>query len=277
VDDRKPVRVSSVDALSSAILDRHTLAVPSAVMIRILQDIIIPTIQFLGEDLLSATDSSSGNGQGSVSSQNQNQGEQVLQEVLREDSEKRLKRSPSKNADNDDEAKLESSSSHNKDDEDFPEGVLNRVLGSVTPTRELEVGPAMECMSSLCKAFLQQIKKLAVQPTFDSLWISLLDLLSFFLLSPEHGGKFDKVVLSKSPETVYTIDLCYDHLRTILHSLASVGLFGNQHRARWGTTYDKVLKLSRGSRVFIEVFDDCRRDAAPVPKANFSITKIDNN
>lgn len=270
IDKRAPVRIASVDALSNAILDRHTLAVPSAVMIKILLEIVIPTILFLGEDLLHTTETASAKSH----LKEINQGEQVLQDVLREDSEKRSKHSGSPDSV---EKELDTSNRSNNKEEDFPQGVLQRTLSNVTPTRQLEVGPAMECMSSLFKAFLQQIKKLSMQPKFDILWISILDLLGFFLLSPEHGGKFDKAILSRSPETVYTIDLCYDHLRIILHSMATNGLFGNQYRTRWYNTYDNVMKLNRGSRVFIEVFEDCRRDATPVPKPNIIFSKNDKS
>ena len=56
----------------------------------------------------------------------------------------------------------------------LPEGVLKRALSNVTTTRDLEVGPAIECLSALCQVFLQQLKKWSSQPSFDSLWRSLL-------------------------------------------------------------------------------------------------------
>ena len=250
-DGRHSVRVAAVDALSMAILDRHIMAVPAPVMIKILQDIVVPTSHLLGEILLSMP-------AGKSAGNDSNHGEQVLQEVLRGDSESRRSRSSSNGAFSTE------SEAYEKEESNLPEGVLTRALSNVTPTRELEVGPAMECLSALCQVFLQQLKKLAPQPSFEELWLSILDLLSFFLLSPENGGKFDKAVLSKSSETASTIDKCYDHLRNILHGLATAGLFDSCHMERWMNTYDKIVLLNRGSRVFVEIFEDCRRDVPPV-------------
>ena len=254
-DPRAQVRDAAVDALCSAILDRHILAVPASVMTKILVDIVIPTVRLLGEAMLESS------GTSDAILRESTHGEEVLRDVLKEDSEKRSRRSPSK-AGAEDEAAF-SGSNHDRDE---PEGVLNRVLRNVTPTRELEVGPAMECLSALTKAFCQQVKKLSSLPSFEALWSSILELFSFFLLATEHGGVFDKVSPSRSPEISFTIDLCYEHLRNVLQAVGAGGYLGPNHRPRWAVTYDKVLLLSRGSKVFIEIFEDCRRDAPPVLK-----------
>ena len=191
-------------------------------------------------------------------------GEEVLRDVLKEDSENRSRSSPSK-AGAEDEAAFSGSNHH---DSDEPEGVLNCVPLNVTPTREgLEVGSVRYGML-ICttKAFCQQVKKLSSLPSFEALWSSILELFSFFLLATEHGGVFDKVSPSRSPEISFTIDLCYEHLRNVLQAVGAGGYLGPNHRPRWAVTYDKVLLLSRGSKVFIEIFEDCRRDAPPVLK-----------
>ena len=258
-DGRHAVRVAAVDALSMAILDRHVVAVPGAVMIKILQDIVIPTALLLGEILLATPTGKS------IS--DSAQGEQVLQEVLRGDSEVRRSKSAGSSVpgkENEKEAELEKNDSFEKDEGTvLPEGVLNRALSNVTPTRDLEVGPAIECLSALCQVFLQQLKKLSSQPSFDSLWSSLLDLFSFFLLPSDLGGKFDKSVIGSSSECAGTQTKCHEYLKDILIAFTSEGLFGDKYRSRWVHTYQICTKLNHGSKLLMETFSDCRAEATP--------------
>ena len=258
-DERYAVRVAAVDALSTAILDRHMVAVPAAVTIKILQDIVIPTAYLLGEILIATPTEKS---IGDIA-----QGEQVLQEVLRRDKEVRKSKSTGSIVDgkeNSREVKVEMSDSFEKDESAaLPEGVLNRVLSNVTPTRCLEAGPTIECLSALCRVFQQQLKKLSSQPTFDELWKSILGLFSFFLLPSDLGGKFDKTSISNSPECADTQTKCHEHLRDILIAFASEGLFGDNYRSRWDQTYHICTKFNHGPSLLKEIFSDCRAESVP--------------
>jgi hypothetical protein len=56
-DTRLPVKRCAVDALCLVISDKHSSAVPIAVLVTILRDIVIPSAQSLGNDLIqSVTD-----------------------------------------------------------------------------------------------------------------------------------------------------------------------------------------------------------------------------
>lgn len=245
-DDRQPVRHAAVAALSTAILDRHAQAVPAAVMIGILQDIIIPTVLSLGQSLLTATPSK-------IASVNDlYEGEQMLQDIMRDDEEK-ISQRPS--------LLDEEPTDSEKEKIETSQGVLQKMLRSVALLRELETGCVCECLSALCKAFLLQLKKLSLHQAFDPLWMRILDLFSFFLLSAENDGKFNEEISFEAKSTVVR---CYEHLRSVLRTLTLAGMFDNKHRTRWNITHDKLLLLNQGSVFLNEVFQDCRKDSAPI-------------
>jgi hypothetical protein len=50
------------------------------------------------------------------------------------------------------------------------------------------VSVLMECLSALCRSFLHHLKKLAVYPSFDKLWLCVLTVLGHFLDCHVHGA-----------------------------------------------------------------------------------------
>ena len=259
-DPRQPVRVAAVDALSHAILDKHTKAVPGEVMLKILQDIVVPTVRVLGDSLLQSTMNAE-----SEFFLVESPGEQVLEEVLREYAEQKYTQLLGGSSDESDEPAAETSSSRGE----LPHDILQKVLVGVSQTRMLQVGPASECMAALSKAFLQHLKRLSLTQSFDSLWLRILDLFSFFLLSSENGGKFDGTIVL--PESVLTIKNAYELLRSILHALARGGLFESHYKVRWMTTYNKIIMLNGGLQMLEDVFQAFSKDAVPVVKPSLML------
>jgi hypothetical protein len=51
------------------------------------------------------------------------------------------------------------------------------------------VSVLMECLSALCKSFLQHLQKLVAYPSFDKLWLCILQVLGHFLDSEVHGAE----------------------------------------------------------------------------------------
>jgi hypothetical protein len=166
-------------------------------MARILQEIIVPTVQFLGEALIQNTKValnpvgskvvSAGKGSvsdlvktyhGAVSGWDSEveKGEQVLKEVLADIdvqatrissvsaiAEPRISRTDNSSSDGSGPAEL-----HKKDDSglltidenaEYPVGVLTRALSNVTVPREMKAGPTVECLNSMCKVRFIYITK----------------------------------------------------------------------------------------------------------------------
>lgn len=257
-DSRQAVRVASLDALSMAILDRHASAVPPALFIKILQDIVVPTVKELCLELVKTASAKADPG----GMRNRSNSEQMLLDLLAVDGE-------NKNSLSGEVAEISSnempasSSSHGQETEKMPNGVLTRALSNIGQVREVNGGLAMECLSSLCKAFLRQLKRLSTHPAFDSLWQSFLDVLICLSLKPEYGGQVDEMDISQRPQLDVTVEKSYDYLVEILKSFVILGLFDG-YLARWGTTFDKVLLTYRGASLLTQSFRGCSRDMPPV-------------
>ncbi len=148
VDGRVVVRTAAMEALTQAVLDRHLSAVPSGILIRILGEIVIPTLLHLGQELRHAAEVEAGVSASSAVSMTMTMAVSLSVSV------------PSVGGD--------------KGATDMDEKV------------EMEVGVLKacfveECFSCVCSAFLRQLNKLSRYPSFDKLWLQLLQLFGFYL------------------------------------------------------------------------------------------------
>ena len=186
---RGRVQRASVRALERTLRDRHALAAPPRVLMWVLAGLLVPTVQQLATQR--STRRKSGRTQ-TPSSQYLHDNEQG--ELISDANEE-----------------TSSIASEEENDESQQQWELGASLGSespvpssivVTPVRDavhralhslgdagVDSGEAMEdplcvVLATLSEAFVRQPKKLAAYPSFDQLWLRLLQLLSL-LLGPE--------------------------------------------------------------------------------------------
>ena len=163
-DDRLPVRDASASAMCQAILDKHARAVPAAVLMDVLGGVFTTMLLQLADGVLAAVN----------------------------------KELPSSVPPVPLSAELESSSfvQHS-----LVEGAAaRRSSWPAWASEEVEVNILENCLSTLCKAFISNLKKLSAYPSFDKLWLRLLFVLGFFIdecallgqrlwvLDSKHGG-----------------------------------------------------------------------------------------
>lgn len=160
-DPRTPVREACAEALCQAILDRHSQAVPAGVLVDILGGIISPMIIQLRDHLVEEV----------------NRGlPSTIPRIL-----------SSKEA-----AAASQQQWVTVDAEPSSEGSSSAAAGALVATHERgggTVSSLMECLSALCKSFLQHLKKLSSYPSFDKLWLCILNVLGNFLDSQLHGSE----------------------------------------------------------------------------------------
>jgi hypothetical protein len=172
-DTRAPVREACAEALCQAILDRHSHAVPAGVLVDILGGIIAPMIVQLRDHLVDEINRSLPAG---------------MDKLL-----------TSKEA-----AALAQQQWVNVDAPAAVEAGAAVAQDSLAPLRAAgadsrgggTVSVLMECLSALCRSFLQHLRKLAAYPSFDKLWLCILTVLGHFLDSNLHGAA-ELVVISR--------------------------------------------------------------------------------
>jgi len=250
-DDRNAVRVAAVDALSRSVADKHALAVPAGVMVDILGDIIVPTVLLLGESLFqSCMRGESTEGVRTRSDSRQLRDEEMLEEVLGSVSASEeppysveVFRSPK-----------ETSSTHT-----FPSGgnTLARALLAAHQKNDSStssMGPAVECLNTLCDAFLRQLRKLSSYPSFDKLWLRILHVLGYFLGAP-HG--YDPLQLpvpssrqhqqnqTTLKQLAYAEEAAKNKLQQLLLVLISAGIFRSR-TGLWTVSLDTIAQFRPG-------------------------------
>ena len=206
-DSRVAVRNAASNALSRCILDRHIRAVPPGVLVNVLGDILVPVILLLGEEMIRERDTGNHTKQQPVEAMGQGTAGEVafLGEVASYGREVLLR-----SAEQD---------------------------GSKTI-------PVIECMTSLCFVFEEQIKRLSTFPTFDKLVLRLLHVFGYFLGAP-HG--FSSSSSSSSSELDDRIKLVVtaagEHLTAILTLLHNLGVF--KHRSGlWVVTKESLAQFA---------------------------------
>ena len=121
----------------------------------------------------------------------------------------------------------------------------------------------------MLKAFLQQLRKLSANSSFDALWRNILELFSVFLAVEQFGGKipqeFGTLATDASAELIFTLDTCSEQLKKMLHTLANSNLFhGPENLQRWSFTYDLVTRFRNGPQMLTELFESPSRDSHPI-------------
>ena len=242
-DTRAPVREACAEALCQAILDRHSYAVPAGVLVDILGSIIAPMIGQLRDHLVEELNRSLPADlehlltSKEAAALTQQQWVSVDADSASENT--RLSRT---------QGTEQSHATENHLTPLRPQGVDTRGGGTVSVL--------MECLSALCRSFLQHLRKLAAYPSFDKLWLCLLSVLGHFLDSNVHGsaelaqlssawehlGEGSKLLVQ---DLFSMIDASRDHLRRMLSAMLTESVF---------TTRPGLLSVTRDT---MKHFDDC--------------------
>lgn len=175
-DSRAPVREACAEALCQAILDRHSHAVPAGVLVDILGHIIAPMIVQLRDHLVEEVNSALPGGVRKLLTSKE-------AAALAQQQWVDVGAAPDTAA----EAR----------EGDQPTGHEGRGLTASRPGALSENGLSaggggtvsvlVECLSALCRSFLQHLRKLSVYPAFDKLWLCILAVLGHFLDYNLHG------------------------------------------------------------------------------------------
>ena len=152
-DERYGVRKASVRALALCINDRHIHAVPPGVIVNILGDIIVPTLLLLGESFVAHIGNDNQLTKSVDNWEHATHDHQVVTELATKD--------------------------------------LSNILTTITDDSHTLFGDLVcEIINSITKAFIEQLPKLAAYPSFDKLWLRLLNVCGFFL-GASHGLNHD--------------------------------------------------------------------------------------
>lgn len=216
------MRLAASKALSAAILDRHVRNVPVGLMVKILGDFYITVVLHLAEFLVKerelnlASDNTAGSS-GKETSRKKN-----------------AKRNEIKDA---------AASVHGKAADGASASAL--LEGDAFDESEFSVVPLL---CTLCKVFVDQIKRLSTYPTFDRLWLRLIHTFGYLLGAP-HGFDHAAAFSSKSQRLVLTDELhrtvaaAGDHLATLINLLIKSEVF-LERPGLWVVTKESILQMT---------------------------------
>ncbi|KAJ1393943.1 hypothetical protein B484DRAFT_275341, partial [Ochromonadaceae sp. CCMP2298] len=176
-DPRPPVQLACAEALCLTILDKHAYAVPAGLLVDVLGRIFAPGIVRLRDSIASAVDEEFSRSLGARGGGRGGGG-------------------GGDSADSADSASASSVSASSANSASASASASEDPWVSVDPLAVLqgELGEAailLHCLSSLSAAFLQHLEKLSAYPSFDKLWLSILQVLAHFV-DPEqrmHGER----------------------------------------------------------------------------------------
>jgi hypothetical protein len=195
------VREACAEALCQAILDRHSHAVPAGVLVEILGGIAAPMILQLRDHTVEAINKALPEGAARLFTSRE---ADVLGQQQRWESE----------AHDATAAGVDAATGVVTASPELPfaraaevppppapsQGMpadarsqLSALLSAACAPGEISGGGTvsvlMECLSALCKSFLQHLQKLVAYPSFDKLWLCILQVLGHFLDSEVHGAE----------------------------------------------------------------------------------------
>ena len=228
MDSRKPVRLAASNALCAAILDRHVRNVPVVLMVKILGDVYITVILRLAEFLIKEKEAAT------AEASSRKSGGSSWKELSGS------KKAPSRKDSND--SRSSSMGARLAD---------NSPLSAQSDNDDLEEMnfTVMPLLCTICKVFVDQIKRLASYPTFDRLWLRLVYVFGYFL-GAAHG--FDHTTLlppQQQHQMIYTDELhrtvaaCGDHLATLITLLVKSGVF-EERAGLWAVTMDSLNQMT---------------------------------
>lgn len=257
-DTRAPVREACAEALCQAILDRHSYAVPAGVLVDILGGIIAPMIVQLRDHLVNEINKDLPPGVARVLSSKeasalaQQHWINVDPEVGADSSELPLPPSTETLSPPSASAAMEE---------------RNACLSVLTATGSERGGGTvsvlMECLSALCKSFLQHLRKLASYPSFDKLWLCMLSVLDHFLDANLHGSEeladISRSWVRLSDETKHLaqdlhamIGASRDHLFRMVRALAAEKVFATRP-GLLGITRESVKRFEYCDEILVEL------------------------
>lgn len=222
-DERFVVRSASVNALCNAILDKHVLAVPAGVLVNILGEIVVQALMHLGEStVFSELNKGDDNYNGNIVN-NDSKTPSFDVEDIGNDGNK----TPSFDV----EELLRGTVS--------PSLLTHTALSSPTEIATSNSGLIHQLFDSLTKAFLLQLARLSHYPSFDKLWLRLLQLFGYFL-SASHG--FDHSIHAKSKELSHAVKEAEYHLSVLLQQLIVNGVC-QKRKDLWNITVESVSQF----------------------------------
>jgi hypothetical protein len=233
-----------VEALSHAILDKHCNAVPAGVLIRILGDVVVPVVQFLGEVLVQAAQAEKLDAPRRIQQQQQQQHQQgstqsQLPPRWKTTGTSSSLVSPTVKPPPHSQAHL---NPRQQSQQQVPQ--LVAPVAVVVP----KVAFVDEALNGLCTAFVNQLNKLAAYPSFDKLWFRFLHVFGYFLGA---AHSFDESLLLVSPEDTgayrqrelqSAVELAREKAQVLIDCLVRTKIFKRRPEL-WMVTVDIVSQF----------------------------------
>jgi hypothetical protein len=282
-DERIPVREACAIALCDSINDRHSFAVPPGILIDVLVHILSPVIRVLGDYLISdwnkqsllppATSSSSSSNTASVSQQKvvlttppnpasrlttAHKGPGIVNHPSNLDTEWITIES----------THLESLPllSEVVGGEKGNKGIGDSGISANKPTPSplmVDSHVILKCIETLTNVFMRNVVKLSHYPSFDKLWLQLLQIFTYFMEVspvpssttssnsslppvPPHHPHFSQAIAHTSSEISLIQQLsafCYAKLQLLIQCLQKEKIF-KKKEGLWLVTKDFLAQLS---------------------------------
>lgn len=180
-DKRDLVREAASKALVAAVLDRHSSAVPPGVLVNVLGDIVIPVVNYIGQQVLERRPQSSRDGDSVAAAEQPPVGPPQLPHHLLQRNWMRVELRDSAVQEKEvPDTDLDNSASAGCVRSDEGQGALSHI--------DLELEMFRNCLAGLTSSFIRHLKRIASFPSFDKLWLRFFELLVYFAHCTEHVG-----------------------------------------------------------------------------------------
>jgi hypothetical protein len=247
---RPKVKRCAVNVLCATILDRHASVIPISVLVKVMQEVVIPTANQMGRALVKTVQN--GTYEASIKGSSETESENCF---LQEDE-------------------------YNLSKELYSKSVGNfRDIDNATTRHQLltggsvHAGSTADLLNIIKKVSLVHMHRLVQYPKFEPFWKELLGVFTFYLDSaPPLGLGFNSKLINDCPELEATALAATTHLKDLLPVLknsdyfvtsSSGGLFGgggsnsyssNSYNQLWIVTRQATGGLERCPNLFNEMF-----------------------
>lgn len=238
-DEREQVRKAASDALISAVLDRHSSAVPPGVLIDVLGDIVMPVVSYVGQHILDRP---------SPSLHCPAVSEPIVAPAGHQHASPHLQRNWMRVEMKDSAVQEKEIPDTDSDPQLLGDSNAEPQRSATSTDPELEM--FRKCLSGLSLSLVRHLKRLSSFPSFDKLWLRFLELLVYFTHCSENAGTG---TVSEGQTCVKELeDISVEKVRELLRALTDERIFLHKEGLRT-VTVDMLRGVDRCRSVIEEL------------------------